>query len=359
MPFDQNHEDEARGGLMSFGAHLDELRRRLMWALVVPLVLAGVAFGFSNELLELVTLPLYKALEAEGYPRMVQVLSPSEMVVAKLQLSVWCGVVLAVPWILWHLWRFVSPGLYTHERRYARFLVPLSTSMVILGLALLYIALPYLLAMLMGFAKVPPRTVTSSTTPSLVLPTVPILDADPKEAAPGSMWIRRDDGQLYIAFDSGREDGALEVRTLPTTVAPEATLFSSHPGAVAQQFRLSEYIDFVLFFAAAIAIAFQMPVAVLLLGWLGVLETSMLRKYRRHAFFVCVIVAAVITPTVDILSMLVMLVPLYLLYEFGIVLLHIAPARAVSEGGVMRNALGAMVGRRRYTGRTDGYEGDE
>jgi hypothetical protein len=59
-------------------------------------------------------------------------------------------------------------------------------------------------------------------------------------------------------------------------------------------------------------------------------------------------------------SMLFLLVPLYLLYELGIILLTIAPPQAVSEGGVFRNALGTMIGRPKYKPkRTDGNEGDE
>jgi hypothetical protein len=167
---------------------------------------------------------------------------------------------------------------------------------------------------------------------------VPILDEHPAQAKPGDVWILKKDRQIYLAVDNARPDKLLELRTVPTQNA----------GEIAQQFRLSEYIDFVLFFSAAIAVAFQMPVAVLLLGWLGILDIATLRQYRRHAFFVCAIAAAVITPTVDIFSMLALLIPLYLLYELGIILLHVAPAQAVAEGGVVGNTLRAMVGKRKY-----------
>jgi hypothetical protein len=54
------------------------------------------------------------------------------------------------------------------------------------------------------------------------------------------------------------------------------------------------------------------------------------------------------------------MLPLYLLYELGIVLLVIAPTQAVAEGGVMRNTFGAMIGRPKYKAKkTDGAEGDE
>ena len=67
---------------------------------------------------------------------------------------------------------------------------------------------------------------------------------------------------------------------------------------LSQSFRLQEYVGFVLFTAAAIAIAFQMPVAVVLLGWIGVLDVRTLRAYRRHAFFACAIIALLVTPKI-------------------------------------------------------------
>ena len=76
--------------------------------------------------------------------------------------------------------------------------------------------------------------------------------------------------------------------------------------------------------------------------------------------FACAVIAAVVTPTVDVISMLALMVPLYMLYELGILLLTVAPSQAVAEGGVVRNALGTLVGRPKYRPRrTDGAEGDE
>lgn len=366
MPLDQDQFREG-GGLMSFGAHLDELRSRLIWALAIPVVIATVAFTYSQYIVDFVKRPLMEALSAEGFPPVLQVLSPSEVVLVKVQLSIWAAVILAVPWILWQIWRFVAPGLYAQERRYARFLVPLSTALVIVGLTGFYLALPWMLRMLIQFGEVPPQTVPSeaamvqpvdgATTPPSDAPAVaktplgnvPVLDDHPKIAKPGDVWIWKKDRQIYLAMENGRPDNMLELRTVPTQNA----------GEIAQQFRLSEYIDFVLFFSAAIAVAFQMPVAVLLLGWLGILDIVTLRRYRRHAFFICAIAAAVITPTVDIFSMLALLIPLYLLYEFGIILLHVAPAQAVAEGGVVSNTLRAMVGRRKYRNPRHHDEGEE
>ena len=104
-------------------------------------------------------------------------------------------------------------------------------------------------------------------------------------------------------------------------------------GLIAQQFRLSDYIGFVLLMFLAIVIAFQMPLVVLLLGWLGLASTAWLKRQRKYALLVCGVVSAIITPA-DVISMIVMLVPLYTLYELGILLLMIAPASKVAEGRV-------------------------
>jgi hypothetical protein len=120
-------------------------------------------------------------------------------------------------------------------------------------------------------------------------------------------------------------DGTAEILAIPLAPKP----------VIAQEYRLSEYIGFVLLLFLGIAIAFQMPLVVVLLGWLGLASVDWLRSKRRYALFVCGIVSAVITPSTDVISMLVMLVPLYGLYELGILLLTIAPASKVAEGTVL------------------------
>ncbi|MDP6891167.1 MAG: twin-arginine translocase subunit TatC, partial [Phycisphaerales bacterium] len=80
-----------------------------------------------------------------------------------------------------------------------------------------------------------------------------------------------------------------------------------------------------------VSLAFQLPLVMLLGGWLGLLTAAMLRSKRRWALLVCGIVAAITTPA-DAFSMLLMLIPLYGLYEFGILLVAILPADRVARG---------------------------
>jgi sec-independent protein translocase protein TatC len=79
----------------------------------------------------------------------------------------------------------------------------------------------------------------------------------------------------------------------------------------------------------AIGIAFQLPMVMLLLGWLGIVTPAWLRKNRKYALLILGIISAMITPQ-DAVSMLMMLVPLYLLYELGIALIVWVPAARVA-----------------------------
>jgi sec-independent protein translocase protein TatC len=99
-------------------------------------------------------------------------------------------------------------------------------------------------------------------------------------------------------------------------------------GAVSE-LRISEYIKLLLSMTLAFAAAFQAPVVVLLLGWSGIINQQVLAKFRRHAILVCAIAAAMLTPG-DPASMILMLIPLYLLYELGGLLLRWFPASRVA-----------------------------
>ena len=98
---------------------------------------------------------------------------------------------------------------------------------------------------------------------------------------------------------------------------------------VAQQFQLSSYLSFVLLLMMAIAIAFQMPLVLLLLGWVGIVTPQWLRDRRKYALAVLAVISVLITPQ-DIISMLMMLVPLYMLYEVGIAMMAWLPASRVA-----------------------------
>lgn len=332
MPREPNDQPEtAEGAVMSFGDHLDELRRRLLWALAAPVPIAIVVFLLADRIRWLLVEPLQAALRGSGQSDALQSLSVTEMMLVDIKLSIIAAIVLSAPWILWQVWKFVEPGLYRHERRFARLLVPGSFVLVLAGVATLYfILLPLMLTVLVNYGLEPRGGPPPAFRADAEGFAVPIVADTPKEAAAGQAWIKMPERMLTLALPAGppAADGsvALELYGVPLT----------RDSAYIQQYRVSEYVDLVLLLLAGIALIFQLPLAILLLGWMGIVRVEMLRAHRKHAIFALTIVAAVITPTSDLFSLVLMLVPLYLLYELGILLLVAAPPSAVAEGDVFR-----------------------
>jgi sec-independent protein translocase protein TatC len=89
-----------------------------------------------------------------------------------------------------------------------------------------------------------------------------------------------------------------------------------------------EYYSFATQFVIAFGLAFELPVLILLLVKMGVLKVPMLRRIRPQAFIAVMIFAAILTPTTDMITMLLMGVPMYLLYEACIVVATISERRA-------------------------------
>ena len=81
---------------------------------------------------------------------------------------------------------------------------------------------------------------------------------------------------------------------------------------------LQSYIDTLLVLCLMMGAVFEIPVLTWLLGKMGVVNGTILRRYRRHAIVAIVVVAAIITPTSDAFTLLIVSVPMYLLYEVSI-----------------------------------------
>ncbi len=337
---------------MSFGDHLEELRRRVFLALVVPVPLMVLLFIFGAEVRRFLCEPLLWAMRSNGIPAQLTVLSPTETMMTDLKLSLILAIVVAVPWVLWQLWQFVAPGLHRNEQRYVRLLLPGSGVLALTGVALLYwIMLPLMLNVLVGFS-IPPQQVlpadssVDATHGASAERSAPIdfIDGNPQMPRAGQLWVNTATKQLCIAVPV--EGNAAQVRI--------ASVALENPGELVPSFRLSEYLDFVLLFSAGFALAFQLPIVMLLLSWLGVVHPDMLRRHRRYALFGVVVVAALIAPG-DLLSLVIVTVPLYLLYEFSIWLIVIAPPSRVSGGRVLEQFRERLrVGRTR-----EGDVGDE
>ena len=91
---------------------------------------------------------------------------------------------------------------------------------------------------------------------------------------------------------------------------------------VVNQISLSSYIGTLMMMSVIMGVLFEMPVVAWILGKVGILHADGMRKYRRHAIVALLILAAVITPTGDAVTLMLVAVPLYGLYELSILLIR-------------------------------------
>jgi sec-independent protein translocase protein TatC len=341
-------------GLMSFGDHLEELRKRLILAAIVPLPLSVLLFFFAASIRSILVLPALRAMEANGLPARLQALGPAEVLTTDLKLSFIFAAVISAPWILWQSWKFVEPGLYNQEKRFVYFLIPGSAILTAAGLALLYwVMLPLMLQVLISFGVPGPadafgipdsgtRIVESNNEG---FPVFPVLEEMPTNPAPGQAWIEPSTRTLVVVVPTSLDATTFELLSVPL----------SRAGTISQEFRLGEYIGFVLTLALAVTVAFQMPLVILLLGWAGIADRKFLTANRRYAVLICAILGAILTPA-DVVSMILLFIPLYLLYELGILLLLVAPADRVAGGKIVSSTLGDLVGYDRDDSRTSNEE---
>ena len=310
--------------VMPFGEHLEELRRRLILSLwgIVPILL--LAFYFGQPIMDFLVAPIIKTLQDANLGSSLIATGPLESFMTYFKVVVTVTVLVSSPWILYQLWMFVAPGLYANERRFAYLLAPMSLLLTMLGVTFCYmVMLPITLFFLATFgSKLAPYDAPTAPVPANVtLASLPVLAADPPTPAVGAAWINEGLHQLRVCVGTGAD-------TKPVVMH----LQLSAGGAISQQYRLTEYVSMLLGFCLAFAVSFQMPVAVLLLGWANIVQVAMLRKYRRHAAFACAALGAILTPTADPFTMILLAGPIYLLYELGIVLLRFLPASRVAAG---------------------------
>jgi sec-independent protein translocase protein TatC len=104
--------------------------------------------------------------------------------------------------------------------------------------------------------------------------------------------------------------------TLPYGVKFLLSYQSSHIEAI---ISVKKFVSFCLLFTFAFGIIFELPLTMILLGRIGLVKLDFLTKYRRYAVLVIAILSAVLTPTPDAFNMMLMAVPLYLLFEIGVI----------------------------------------
>ena len=234
-------EDELAGTEQPFVAHLMELRDRLIKALVAVGVVAGVLalYPGPGALYDLLAAPLIAHLPAGATMIATSVISPF---MVPLKILLMAAFLLALPVVLYQVWAFVAPGLYSHEKKLVLPLVVSSTILFFLGVAFCYFFV---------FGKV--FTFIQSFAPMSI------------------------------------------------TAAPD----------------IEAYLTFVLTMFMAFGLAFEVPIAVVVLARLGVVTVEQLKQFRGYFIVLAFVIAAIVTPP-DVVSQLALAIPMCLLYEVGI-----------------------------------------
>lgn len=156
-PSSDEEDDEEEGMLrMSFLEHLEELRARIIKALLGIGVAFVLSLTFTNQLWSVVSAPAVDALRSLGYenPQLTQIKPMEVFNVIWIKLPILCSIFLASPWVLYQVWAFISPGLYRRERRWAVPFIVCSAGLFIAGgLFAYFVAFRFGLTFLLGIGR--------------------------------------------------------------------------------------------------------------------------------------------------------------------------------------------------------------
>lgn len=150
-------EDSDDDGMlrMSFLEHLEELRRRLVAALIGVGIAFGAALIFAPEMWKAVSEPAAVALKALGYSPTLKQLSPMDAFqIIYMKLPLLAAIFLSSPWVIWQVWSFVAPGLYKKEKRLAAPVILSTAGLFVLGgLFAYFVAFRFGLEFLLGIGR--------------------------------------------------------------------------------------------------------------------------------------------------------------------------------------------------------------
>ncbi|MBQ2181194.1 MAG: twin-arginine translocase subunit TatC [Bacteroidaceae bacterium] len=241
---------------MTFWEHLDVLRDSIIRMIVAAVVMGVVAFCLKEPLFDIVLAPkdsdfiTYRWLGGEAFSINLINTGLAEQFLIHMKVALMVGVLVASPYILFLLFRFIAPALYENERRYSVRITVAAYAMFLLGIVVNY----------------------------------------------------------FIIFP-------LTVRFLGTYQVSET---------VSNMLTISSYIDTLMMMSLIFGIIFEIPVVSWLLAIFGLLKASWMSQYRRHAVIAILILAAAITPTGDALTLVIVALPIWLLYEVSILIVKMS-----------------------------------
>lgn len=259
-----NNEPVSDPNLLTFGGHLEVLRRMLFRIIAVVMVLAVVIFCFKDKTFELLLAPsqwdfvTYRYIEKflhrlgsnftfNQFHINLIATELSSQFMTHISTALYLALLGASPYILIELFRFITPALYENEKKYS---VQVAITMYLL----------FIVGVLMSY---------------------------------------------FVLFP-------ISFRFLGTY---------SVSGMVESNITLKSYISTFTTLTLVMGLVFQLPVIAFFLGKLEVVTSSMLKHYRKYAFLVIMVMAAIITPP-DLMTLVLVTIPLYLLYEVSILVLR-------------------------------------
>ncbi|HSL22935.1 MAG TPA: twin-arginine translocase subunit TatC [Vicinamibacterales bacterium] len=252
-PEEEAEPEEDATGKMSFLEHLDELRKRLITSVASIAVGFLVCLFFINQIFAFIMRPLQLVLPHGGKFIYTE---PTEMFMLQMKGAALAGLVLAAPMVLYQLWLFIAPGLYSHEKKFAIPFVLLTSFFFMAGVAFShFIAFPWAWVFFASF-------------------TTDYVDFMPKVAPVFSLYAK-----MLLAF----------------------------------------------------GLIFQLPTIVLFLSRFGMITPRFLLRNFKYAFLAIFVIAAVLSPGTDIVSQLMMAVPMLLLYIISIAVAWLFRPRARRE----------------------------
>jgi len=135
----------ADGSVMPLVEHLSELRNRLIWSVLAIAVGSVIGFLLSDLAIQVLEAPLPTGTQ-------LIIINVGDAFGIKLKLAIVIGVILAMPVLLWHFWRFVAPGLTVGERQVVLPWIPATIAFFALGVGVAYVVLPFAVTFLLSFA---------------------------------------------------------------------------------------------------------------------------------------------------------------------------------------------------------------
>jgi sec-independent protein translocase protein TatC len=146
--------EDSTEGRMSFFEHLSELRKRIVNSAIGIGIGAVIGLLISKRFIRFITVPMLQALAANHLDQNLYYTSPAGYISLVINLGIYIGIVLAMPYVLYQIWLFVAPGLYKTEKRAFTSFVTFGSLLFGCGIAFAYfILLPRTLKFLVGFAN--------------------------------------------------------------------------------------------------------------------------------------------------------------------------------------------------------------